>query len=457
MTTATKPSQGLPEEPGASAADNPATAVKRKTPIGRFFGVLGPGLVAGASDDDPSGIATYAQAGASFGNGMLWTAPFTLPLMIAVQEICDRTALATGQSLGALARAKFGVKAKFVVGILLVALVAANCLNLAADLMAIGQGMQLVHAGPAPIWAAVAGIAITFTLTLGSFEVIARVFKWLCMALLSYVVVLFFVHINWTTVLQGLTGMRFQFKPAYLGLIVAVLGTTISPYLFFWQSAHRIEELRAEELAGDSAPTLKQRSTQAARRKLRNSRVDVFTGMIFSVVVMFAIIAATAATLGVHGKAINSAADAAKALEPIAGNLSGVLFAAGFIGSGILAVPVLAASGAAGLSGLLGKPWGLDRSPRKAPIFYGLLTVGLIAGTILSVFDSNPIGLLVFSAIVNGIAAGPFLIVVMLISRDGKLMGKYRNGKLAATLGWGTTGLMLMAGAFGIYFTSTGA
>lgn len=456
MATNTAPSQGLPQEPGATAADNPATAVTRRTPIRRFFGVLGPGLVAGASDDDPSGIATYAQAGATFGNGMLWTAPFTLPLMIAVQEICDRTALATGKSLGALARTKFGTKSTFVIGILLVALVAANCLNLAADLMAIGQGMQLVHAGPAPVWAAIAGITITVTLTFGSFEIIAKIFKWLCMALLSYVVVLFFVHINWATVLQGLLGMHFQFKPAYLGLIVAVLGTTISPYLFFWQSAHRIEELRAEELAGDAAPTLNQRGAAGARRKLRNSRIDVFTGMIFSVVVMFAIIAATAATLGVHGKAITSAADAAKALEPIAGNLSGVLFAAGFIGSGILAVPVLAASGAAGLSGLLGKSWGLDRSPRKAPIFYGLLVIGLIAGTILSVFDTDPIGLLVFSATVNGIAAGPFLIVVMLISRDRELMGKFRNGKLAATLGWGTTGLMLIAGVLGIYFTATG-
>ena len=457
MSTETEPSQGTPQELGASAADYPAITGKRRSPVGRFFGVLGPGLVAGASDDDPSGIATYAQAGATFGNGMLWTAPFTLPLMIAVQEICDRTALATGQSLGALARTKFGTKAKFVIGILLIALVAANCLNLAADLMAIGQGMHLINAGPAPLWAGIAGIAITFTLTLGSFAIIARVFKWLCMALLSYVVVLFFVHINWASVLEGLGGLQFQFKPAYLGLIVAVLGTTISPYLFFWQSAHRVEEMRAEELAGENAPTLAQRGARGARRKLRNSRIDVFTGMIFSVVVMFAIIAATAATLGIHGKAITSAADAAKALEPIAGNLSGVLFAAGFIGSGILAVPVLAASGAAGISGLLGKSWGLDRSPRKAPVFYGLLIVGLIAGTVLSVYDSDPIGLLVFSAVVNGIAAGPFLIVVMLISRDGTLMGKYRNGKLAASLGWGTTGLMLIAGILGIYLSATGA
>jgi len=209
-----------------------------------------------------------------------------------------------------------------------------------------------------------------------------------------------------------------QLKLAYASLIVAVLGTSISPYLFFWQSAHRIEELRAEDLGGDAAPALKRRGPLGAKRKLRNSRIDVVTGMILSVLIMFAIIAATAATLGVHGATINSAADAANALEPVAGNAAGLLFAVGFIGSGILAVPVLAASGSAGMTGLLNKTWGLDHSPRKALFFYALLMVGLIAGTVLSVVDSDPIRLLILSAIVNGIAAGPFLIVVMLISGD---------------------------------------
>lgn len=179
--------------------------------------------------------------------------------------------------------------------------------------------------------------------------------------------------------------------------------------------------------------------------------------MLFSVIAMFAIMVATAATLGVQGKAITSAADAAQALEPIAGSASGYLFAAGFISSGILAVPVLAASGSAGLAGLLDKPWGLDRSPHKAPIFYTLLMVGMVGGTVLSVVEADPIGLLVLSAVVNGIAAGPFLIVVMLISRDGRLMGRYRNGRLAATLGWATTAIMLVAGAVGLWLTVTGS
>ena len=440
----------------ATTSDPSADEVHR-SPARRFLDVLGPGLVTGASDDDPSGVATYAQAGATFGTGMLWTAPVTLPLMIAVQEICDRTALATGKSLGALARVKFGTKATAVTALLLVALIGANTLNLAADLMAIGQGMALLHAGPAPVWAALAGVGIALTVTLGSFASIERIFKWLCMALLAYVVVLFAVKVDWADVVRGLTGQKFELKPAYLALIVAVLGTSISPYLFFWQSAHRIEELRAEDLAGDRAPALHHRGQQGARRKLRNARIDVVVGMVFSVVVMFAIMAATAATLGVQGKAITSAADAARALEPIAGSASSYLFAAGFIGSGILAVPVLAASGSAGLAGLLDKPWGLERSPRRAPAFYALLLVGMVGGTILSVVESNPIQLLVLSAVVNGIAAGPFLIVVMLISRDRELMGRYRNGRLAATLGWMTTGIMLVAGAVGLWLTVTGS
>jgi len=429
---------------------------KHRSPLRRFFGVLGPGLVTGASDDDPSGIATYAQAGASFTYSTLWTVPITLPMMMAVQEICDRTAIATGKSLGALAREKFGQRVRVTIAILLVALMAANCLNLAADLMAIGQGMKLLHAGPAALWSALAGVAICMALIFGSFTVITDIFKWLCLSLLAYVGVLFATHVDWAGVGAGLLGLQFSFKLEYLGIIVAILGTSISPYLFFWQSAHRIEELRDEAFKGDRAPALSDRTDDEAKRKIRDSRIDVFTGMFFSVLVMFAIIAATAATLGDKGTAIGSAADAAKALEPVAGPASTFLFAAGFIGSGILAVPVLAASGSAGLAGLLDKPWGLERSPRKAPVFYGLIAVGTIAGTALSLAELDPIKLLVFSAIVNGVAAAPFLIVTMLISRDRTLMGRYRNGKLAATLGWATTGVMCVAGVIGVWQTVAG-
>lgn len=425
-------------------------------PLVRFVRVLGPGLVTGAADDDPSGIATYSQAGASYGNSLLWTVPLTLPLMMAVQEICDRMALASGDSLGRLIRRRFSRGVRIAIGVLLVALIVANCLNLAADLNAIGQGMNLLHAGPAFVWSAIAGIVIAVAVIAGSFEMIGRIFKWLCMVLLVYVGVLFVSDVNWADVGRGLVGAQLRFSPAYLGLVVGVLGTTISPYMFFWQSAQRIEELRAEKRGGDEAPALKDRPPREAHRRLRNGRIDVFSGMVFSVLIMFAIIASSAATLGAHHTVISSAADAAKALQPIAGDYAGILFALGFIGSGVLAVPVLAASGAAGLASLLNKEWGLERSPRRAPLFYLLLGVGMVAGTVLAVVSTDPIGLLVFSAIVNGIAAGPFLIVMMLISRDRTIMGKYRNGKLAAGMGWATTAIMCVAGAYGIWFTVTG-
>jgi Mn2+/Fe2+ NRAMP family transporter len=435
---------------------DPGTSSHRKHPLRRFFGVLGPGLVTGAADDDPSGIATYSQAGATYGNGMLWTVPLTLPFMMAAQEICDRMALATGDSLGLLIRRRFTRGVGIVIGVMVVALIAANCLNLAADLNAVGQGMHLLHLGPPFLWSIVVGVGITVAVSAGSFEMIGRVFKWLCLALVLYVGVLFVSDINWADVGRGLVGGGIRFTPGYFGLVVAVLGTSISPYMFFWQSAQRIEELRAEDRGGDMAPALDDRPKPEAQRRLRNGRVDVFTGMGFSVAIMFAIIASSAATLGAHHKTVTSAAEAAQALEPIVGSYAGFLFAIGFIGSGVLAVPVLAASGAAGMAGLLNKNWGLDRSPRKAPLFYILLGVGMIAGTALSVVSTNPIGLLVLSAIVNGIAAGPFLIVLMLISSNKAIMGQHRNGKLASAMGWMTTVVMCLAGGYGVWYTIAG-
>lgn len=455
-TTEPSPVQ-TPVTDGRPPERTASTVEAKQSRLKRFVSLLGPGLVTGAADDDPSGIATYAQAGATFSNGMLWTAPVTLPMMMAVQEICDRTALATGDSLGRLARLKFSRRPRVVIAVLIVALLVANVLNAAADLMAIGQGMEMLGAGPDHIWSAIAGIAISVALLSGSFAVIAKIFKWLCVALLAYVAVLFVANVDWADVVAGLLGMQFRFTPEYLSLIVAVLGTTISPYLFFWQSAHRVEELRAEDLGGSQAVGLSDRSdAAAAAHTLRNARADVFIGMFFSVLVMFAIMAATAATLGKNGTDVTTAADAATALEPVVGPAAKFLFAAGFIGSGILAVPVLASSGAAGLAGLLGKKWGFDHSPRRAPLFYVLLGAGTVGGVLISFFSTDPIGLLIFSATINGIAAAPFLIVTMLISRDKNIMGEYRNGKLAATLGWTTTAIMVVAGGIGVWTTLTG-
>ena len=411
----------------------------------QYLRAMGPGLVTGASDDDPSGIATYSQAGARYGLAFLWTALLTLPLMAAVQEICDRTALASGTGLGELAIKRFHRAGRAIVSVLLVALVVANALNIAADLVAIGEGMQLLHAGPTWLWALLAGGLITLLLVLGSFARISLVFKLLCAALLSYLVVAILVTHQWGSVLSHTVIPHIELNKAYLALLVAVLGTTISPYLFFWQSAHRLEEMREEPEGGAQAQPLKRQSPARARRKQRTSRLDVFAGMTFSNLVMFAIIVATA-DLSAHNKSyIQSAAQAAEALKPVAGRFASDLFALGFIGSGLLAVPVLAGAGSVGLAGLLGKQWGFSRSVRKAPVFYGLVALGTLGGTALSLLHVNPIRLLVFVAVINGVAAAPFLVVVMWISSSERLMGEYVNGKAAKVLGWLTVAIMAAA------------
>jgi len=411
-----------------------------------YLRALGPGLVTGASDDDPSGIATYAQAGSKFGFGFLWTALLTFPLMAAVQEICDRTALATGKGLGELATLRLGGKARGIVIVLVAVLIVANALNIAADLVAVGSGMQLLHAGPTVVWALVAGAATSALLLTGSFELVARVFKLLCIALLAYVAMLFVVKVNWDSLARGTFLPHLSFGSSYIALLVAILGTTISPYLFFWQSMHRLEEMRDEPEGGSKPKPLPHREDDDARKKQSRSRFDVFFGMAFSNIVMFAIIVATAATLGTHGKhSIQSAAEAASALKPVAGRFASALFALGFIGAGMLAIPVLAGAGSAGMAGLLGKATGFSRSIRRAPTFYGLVLLGTLGGAALSLLGVNPIRLLVLVAVLNGVAAAPFLVLVMLISNDRKIMGDYTNGKLARTLGWATTALMTAA------------
>jgi len=411
-----------------------------------YLRALGPGLVTGASDDDPSGIATYAQAGSSFGFGFLWTALLTFPLMAAVQEICDRTALATGKGLGELATDRLGHKGRGVVIGLVGLLIVANALNIAADLVAVGSGMQLLHAGPTVVWALIAGAVISALLLTGSFELVARVFKLLCIALLAYIAMLFVVKVNWGSVVRNTFIPHISTNSTYIGLLVAILGTTISPYLFFWQSMHRLEEMRDEPEGGDRPEPLRDRDKIAAGNKKRRSRFDVFSGMAFSNGVMFAIIVTAAATLGKNGKhTVQSAAEAASALQPIAGHFASILFATGFIGAGMLAIPVLAGAGSAGMAGLLGKSAGFSRSPRKAPTFYALVLIGTLGGAALSLLGVNPIRLLVLVAGLNGVAAAPFLLLVMLISNDKKIMGDYINGKLARILGWATTALMTVA------------
>src|SRR5665213_2890092 len=421
----------------------------------KFIRAAGPGLITGASDDDPSGLAAYAQAGSKYGLSFLWAALLSFPLMAAVQEICDRTALATGKGLGELAAERFNRFGKSIIAILLSVLIVANALNIAADLVAIGSGMSLLKAGPTWMWALVSGALITFLLVKGTFARITIVFKVLAAALLVYIVVAVIVTHNWVRILSYTVIPHVELNKNYLALLVAILGTTISPYLFFWQSANRLEEMRDEIEGGDEPAPLKTRSRKGAKLKQRLSRLDVFTGMAFSNIVMFAIIAATGETLHVHGVTnIQSAAQAAASLKPFAGKLASVIFALGFIGSGLLAIPVLAGSGSVGLSGLLGKDWGFSKSLRDAPLFYGLVGVGTLGGTALSLLSVNPIKLLVFVAVINGVIAAPLLIIVMIVSNNRGLMGTYVNGHASNILGWLTCAIM--AGASIVLFATGG-
>jgi NRAMP (natural resistance-associated macrophage protein)-like metal ion transporter len=427
---------------GKSKGRSPKTGAKWLL----YVRAAGPGLITGASDDDPSGIATYAQAGSKYGLSFLWAALLSFPLMVAVQEICDRTALATGRGLGELAADRFERFGKAIIAVLLSILIIANTLNIAADLVAIGSGMTLLRAGPTWVWALVSGVLISVLVVKGSFARITIVFKALAAALLVYIVVAVIVTHNWFRVLAYTVIPHVQFNKAYIALLVAILGTTISPYLFFWQSANRLEEMRDEREGGDNPAPLKTRSHYRAKLKQRTSRVDVFTGMAFSNIVMFAIIAATGETLHVHGVTnIQSAAQAASSLKPFAGKLSSVIFALGFIGSGLLTVPVLAASGSVGLSGLIGKDWGFSKTIREAPLFYCLVGVGTLGGTALSLLHVNPIKLLVFVAVINGVIAAPLLIIVMIVSNNRRLMGDYVNGHAANILGWLTCAIMAVA------------
>jgi NRAMP (natural resistance-associated macrophage protein)-like metal ion transporter len=407
---------------------------------------LGPGLVTGASDDDPSGIATYSQAGASYRYGLLWTVLLSFPLAATVQEICDRTASCTGQNLGELTRRRFGRWGRRSIGVLLAALLVANALNITADVLAMGAGMHLLGAGPVGLWAAVAGVAVTVLVMSGSYRMIENVFKVLCIALLAYVVVLFFADVRWRTVLLQTVVPHVTFERNYLGLFVAVLGTTISPYLFFWQSAQRVEQLADADEGGEKAVTLDERTERGATVEQRHTRFDVISGIAFSNLVMFSIIVATGATIGAHGTTqIDSAAQAATALRPAAGGAATTLFALGFIGSGMIAVPVLAGSAASGLAGLAGRDWGFSLGVRQAPAFYLLVALGTIGGTAFALVGLNPITLLVIVAAINGIAAAPFLVVVMLISGEREIMGDRVNGRLSRTLGWAAVVVMGIA------------
>lgn len=406
-----------------------------------YWKSLGPGLTTGAADDDPSGITTYSQAGAQYGFNLLWLAGFTFPLMAVVQEMCARIGLVTGRGLAANIRQYYP---KWVLYIATLLLFSANTLNIGANLGAMAQATQLLFP-KVSFTALILGFTI-LTLALQIFttyEKYAKYLKWLALLLLSYVFSALTLEINWGEVLQKAVIPTISFSRDQIFIITAVLGTTISPYLFFWQTSQEVEE---QILEGKT--TLKLRQEETTPIEVKNMRMDVWSGMFLSNLVMFFIIAAAAATLNANGITnITTAAQAAEALRPIAGERVYLLFALGIIGTGMLAVPILAGSASYAISESMGWKLGLYRKLREANAFYGVIIIATGIGLLINLLGFDPIKALIYSAVFNGLIAPVVLVLIVLLSGNAKIMGRWVNGKVSTILGWLIVILMALAGA----------
>lgn len=424
-------------DPAGGTGSLEAAMMREKNPLKRFFKVLGPGLITGASDDDPSGIGTYAVAGAAFGFSTLWTALFTLPLMAAVQLTCARIGMVSGMGLAAVLRRHYARNLLYLtVGMLVIA----NTINAGADIGAIAAAINLLV--PVPIAVLVIPIAlIILALQIwGSYRLIARTFKWLVLALFAYVVAAFFAQPDWLQVLKATFIPRLTFDAAFLATLVAIFGTTISPYLFFWQADQEVEE----EISFGRVTRAQRRGASDA--EIKYARWDVQLGMLLSNVVMYFIILTTAATLFNTGKTnIQSATDAAKALEPLAHGAASFLLAVGLIGTGFLAVPVLTGCNAYAVSEALGGRYGFNQKLHEAKLFYGVIIGSTLVGVLINFIGINPIRALVYAAIINGFLAPPLLVAIMLVANNRQIMGQRVNGRWANILGWTTTLVMFIA------------
>jgi len=398
---------------------------------------LGPGIVTGAADDDPSGIATYSQAGAQFGYGLLWTMILTYPLMSAVQLVSAHIGRVTGAGLANNLARTFPKQA---VGLLIGILLIANAINIGADLSAMAASASLVVGGGEHVFVIVFALASTLLQLFLPYRQYARFLKWLTLSLFAYVGVVLLVHIDWPAALLGMVWPRNLGRAAIL-TIVAVFGTTISPYLFFWQSSQEAEEI---------ASSPKQKSIRSAPRgatkQFRRMRFDTLAGMAFSNLIAIAIMLATAATLNRQGIVqIDSAAQAAEALRPVAGSFAFALFAIGIIGTGFLAVPVLAGSGAFAVAEVFGWREGLEYQPKQAAGFYSIIVAATMIGVLLDWSSIDPIRALFWSAVLNGLAAVPLMIAMMIVVSRHKVMGRFTASRPLLLLGWAATAVMALA------------
>jgi NRAMP (natural resistance-associated macrophage protein)-like metal ion transporter len=411
----------------------------------KLLDVMGPGLITGASDDDPSGIATYSQAGAQFGYAIGWSLLFTYPLMCAIQLVSAQIGRVTGRGIAGNMRRHSPAWLLYAIVALLLG---ANIINIGADLGAMAAALKLLVPVPMPL--AVAG----FTLLSVLLEVFVRyaryvsVLKWLSLSLFAYVATVFIAGVPWGKAISGILLPHLQFNGAYLTVVVAVLGTTISPYLFFWQAGEEVEK----EKEDDEAQPLKEAPLQAPA-EMQRIRLDTYVGMAFSNVVALAIVITTAATLHAHGVTnITTSSQAAQALKPIAGPFAFTIFAIGIIGTGLLAVPVLAGSAAYALGEALKFPVGLGLKAKRAKAFYGTIVFAFLLGALLNFSPIDPIKALFWSAVVNGVVAVPVMVVMMVLSNRETVMGDFTLGPILKIFGWIATGAMALA-AVGMFAT----
>ena len=399
---------------------------------------LGPGLITGAADDDPSGIATYSQAGAQFGFNMLWTVLFTYPLMVGIQVVSARIGRVSGHGLATNIRRHYPAWLLYgVVGLLLVA----NTINIAADVSAMGDALKLIIGGPAQMYAVGFGVVSLLLQIFIPYRRYVRILKWLTLALLAYVATVFVVHIPWSQVLVKALAPHLSWKSEYITTVVAVFGTTISPYLFFWQASQEVEDQLADPKA---QPLIK--APDQAKVNLRRIKIDTYIGMGFSNLVAFFIILTTAVTLNLHGVTeIQSSAQAATALRPIAGDFAFILFSAGIIGTGLLAIPVLAGSSAYAMAGAFKWKNSLERAPMKAKRFYGIIIVSTLIGVVLGFTTMDPIKALYWSAVINGVISVPIMVVMMLMAVRPEVMGQFVITTRLKVLGWLATLMMGVA------------
>jgi NRAMP (natural resistance-associated macrophage protein)-like metal ion transporter len=400
---------------------------------------LGPGLITGAADDDPSGIATYSQAGAQFGYSMLWTVLFTYPLMVGIQMVSARLGCITGRGLAANVKSVFPRSVLYgIVGLLLMA----NTINIAADIAAMGEALRLLLGGSAHLYSVAFGVLCLGLQVFLRYAAYVRYLKWLTLALLSYVAVVFTVHVHWGQVVSEMVVPRLVLDHNTITMIVAVFGTTISPYLFFWQAAQEMEDLRAVT-ARNGGGSLLPHAAEVARRHLRRIRLDTYVGMGFSNLIAFFIILSTAATLHAAGIVdIQTSAQAAEALRPLGGQTTFLLFSLGIIGTGMLAVPVLAGSAAYAVSESFDWKSGLDMKVQEALEFYGIIAIATVGGVALNFTHLDPMRALVWSAEINGVIAVPIMVIMMLLASREDIMGRFVIRPRLRGLGWAATVVM---------------